>query len=72
MDHTQDPIMTKHAKERAHQRFGIPLSQAQSWITRKLQGAEYIGQVGTGHAYENGGVRLVLKGRLVVSVTQVE
>lgn len=65
-----NPIPTQHAKKRVHQRFGIPLSQSHSWIARKLQQANFSHYERDAQIYYNGGVRFVVKGRLVVSVTQ--
>ena len=66
-----NPILTTHSRKRVHKRFGIPMRDVQSWIVRKLNEAEYIGRDRDAKFYRNGGVRFVVKGRLVKSITQI-
>lgn len=77
IDWTQNPVVTEHAKNRVHERFGIPIKKAAKWIRKKLSAAQYIRDIPNGklgkrsHAYLAGGAILIMRGRAVITVAQV-
>ena len=69
-DHNLQPIPTRHAIQRAHQRFGIPESQALRWLVKKAREAVLMGEYNGSWYYKNGGVIMTMKGRIIVTIME--
>ena len=68
MDYHLSPIITAHALRRANDRFGVPKTRAKSWLTKKVREAAYISKNWQGHLYQNGGICIIMRDRVVLTV----
>lgn len=73
---TENPIITVHARNRAHKRFGVAKKSTARWIRKHLNSSEYVTSIKNGsdryktHVYKSGGVLLLMRGRYIVTICQ--
>ena len=68
MEFNRNPVITAHALRRANERFGVPKTRAQSWLTKKIREAIYVSPHWRGHLYQNGGICIIMRDRVVLTV----
>ena len=68
MEFNRNPVITAHALKRANERFGVPKTRVKSWLTKKVREAIYLSPHWRGHLYQNGGLRIIMRDRIVLTV----
>lgn len=68
MEYNLKPVITAHALRRANERFGVPKTRAKGWLTKKTMTATYVSPHWRGHLYRNGGLFIVMRDRVVLTV----
>ena len=68
MEFNRNPVITAHALKRANERFGVPKTRVKSWLTKKVREAAYISKNWRGYLYQNGGLCIVMRDRVVLTV----